>query len=161
MVTGYAEGIARRPLQKPFWQSKSLQEMSREEWESLCDGCGFCCLVKLEDEETDEVYVTNVACAYLDLDTCRCRDYANRLRNVPACLQLSPERPELYRLLPQSCTYRRLHEGQTLEDWHPLITHDPDSTRKAGITVCEHALSEKYIHPEQLQDHVLKKLDDV
>ena len=134
--------------------------MSRQEWESLCDGCGFCCLVKLEDEDTDEVYVTNVACAYLDLDTCRCRDYANRLRNVPACLQLGPDRPELYRLLPQSCAYRRLAAGQDLEPWHPLISHDPDSTRKAGMTVCEMAISEKYIHPQQLQEHILHKLDE-
>ena len=148
------------PLHKPFWQSKSLHDMSQDEWESLCDGCGFCCLVKLEDEATDEIYITNVACKFLELGTCRCTDYANRFHNVPACLQLSPDKPELYQLLPESCAYRRLYQGQGLEDWHPLITHDPASTRQAGMTVCEHAVSETYIHPEQLEDHIVRKLND-
>ena len=134
--------------------------MSREEWESLCDGCGYCCLVKLEDEDTDEIYITNVACEYLDTDTCRCIDYPNRFNNVPSCLQLSADKPELYRLLPTSCAYRRLHQGLDLEDWHPLITNDSASTRRAGMTVCENVISEKYIHSEQLEDHIIQKLDD-
>lgn len=143
-----------------FWKTKQLHEMSDPEWESLCDGCGYCCLVKLEDEETSELYVTNVACRLLDTETCRCRDYLHRTSLVPQCLVLSPDKPELFKLLPHSCAYRRLSSGLDLEPWHPLVSNDKTSVRRAGISVCDYVISEEYVHPEQLQDHIIHQLDD-
>ncbi len=132
--------------------------MNAEEWESLCDGCGYCCLVKLEDEKDGAVYTTNVSCTLLDLETCQCKEYPRRQARVPHCLVLSVEAPEQFELLPETCAYRRLHEGKELPEWHPLLHHDRQSTKAAGIAVCEYAISEDYIHPEQLQDHVIHQL---
>lgn len=143
-----------------FWKNKSLHEMSPAEWESLCDKCGHCCLVKLEDEETGKLYVTNVACRLLDTETCRCRDYVHRNKLVSQCLVLSVDKPELFKLLPESCAYRRLHSGLDLEPWHPLISGSNEAIKLAGGTVCEFAISEEYVHPEQLQDHIIQQLDD-
>lgn len=143
---------------KAFWQEKSLAEMSKEEWESLCDGCGYCCLVKLEDEKDGAVYTTNVACRLLDTQTCRCQDYPHRQEKVKSCLVLQADKPELYRLLPDTCAYRRLHEGKPLPDWHPLVSNSGVTVRRAGVSVCEYAVSEEYIHPQQLEDHVIHRL---
>lgn len=143
---------------EPFWQHKSLAEMNREEWESLCDGCGYCCLVKLEDEEDGGVYTTNVACRLLDLETCRCGDYPNRQAKVANCLVLQIEKPERFGLLPDSCAYRRLHEGKALPAWHPLLSGSSDSVKQAQMSVCEYAVAEDYIHPEQLQAHIIHRL---
>jgi len=121
--------------ERPFWQVKSLAEMSAEEWESLCDGCGRCCLVKLEDEDTERVVYTDLACHMFDEGTCRCRAYEERLREVPDCVQLTPETVQKIDWLPPSCAYRRLAEGRDLPDWHPLITGDPESVHRAGASV--------------------------
>jgi len=132
--------------------------MSRVEWESVCDGCGRCCLVKLEDEDTDDVYVTSVACRLLDIETCQCRDYSHRQKIIPKCMVLGPGKTDLFKLLPDTCAYRKLNEGLGLASWHPLISGDPDSVHRAGISVKGFALSEEFIHPEQYIEHVIDKL---
>lgn len=141
---------------EPFWKLKSLGEMSQDEWESLCDGCALCCLQKLEDEDTGDIYFTDLACRLLDTGTCRCTNYPARRREVPGCLQLSASEPGLFRWLPKSCAYRRLAEGKPLPDWHPLLTGDPGSVHKAGISARGKVVSET----ETSEWSVLRRLDD-
>jgi len=140
---------------EPFWRRKTLEQLSDDEWESLCDGCGRCCLVKLEDEDNGEILFTNVACHLLDTGRCRCTDYRRRHEQVADCLVLRPLTPALVVALPPSCAYRRLAEGHDLEDWHPLVSGDPDSVHRAAISVRGLAVSEEYIHPGQLEDHII------
>ncbi len=139
-----------------FWKRKSLAEMSGDEWESLCDGCALCCLQKIEDEETGDVYFTDVACRLLDTKSCRCTNYSNRAKIVASCLTLSADEPETFRWLPGSCAYRRLAEGKDLPQWHPLRTGDPNSVHEAGISALGKAVSET----ETGQWTVLRKLAD-
>ena len=128
---------------KPFWRRKSLGEMTPEEWESLCDGCGKCCLHKIEYEDTGQLCYTNVACKLLDLKTCQCSRYAERQRFVPDCVQLSPENVGSLAWMPSTCAYRLLAEGKDLPDWHPLVTGDPDSVHRAGQSVLGRCVPEK------------------
>ena len=127
----------------PFWKRKTLAEMTHEEWESLCDGCGKCCLLKLEDWDTAEVSYTSVACRGLDLHTCRCKFYSRRKREVPDCIVLKPELVDKFRWLPSTCAYRLVAEGKDLAWWHPLVSGDPATVHEAGISVRGRAVSEE------------------
>jgi uncharacterized cysteine cluster protein YcgN (CxxCxxCC family) len=125
-----------------FWKRKSLSEMTADEWESLCDGCGLCCMLKVQDEDSGDVFYTDVACRLFDIDTCRCTDYANRVKKVADCLVLTPDEKDAYEGLPDSCAYRRLANGQALPGWHPLLTGRPESVHEAGISMRGKAISE-------------------
>ncbi len=138
-----------------FWEEKNLEEMSKEEWESLCDGCAKCCLHKLEDEETGDVFYTKVVCRYLDQDTCRCTQYKDRHELVPQCVWLTRDDIKRFYWLPSTCTYRLLAEGKKLPSWHPLISGNPESVHEAGISVKGRALSEEYVHSDGMEEHII------
>jgi len=125
-----------------FWKRKSLAELNSTEWESLCDGCGLCCMHKVEEEETGELFYTNLACKLLDLDTCRCTDYPNRVKKVADCLVITPHATDAFEWLPASCAYRLIARGEDLFDWHPLVSGDPNSVHEAGISVRGKVVSE-------------------
>ncbi len=155
-ATSYAPTCGNSCTMAEFWKDKALHELTAGEWEALCDGCGRCCLHKLEDEDTGELYFTNVACRLLDLQSCRCRDYARRTERVPDCLVLTPTSSvELFEQLPSTCAYRLLAGGPSLPAWHPLRSGDADSVHTAGISVRAKVVSEDYIHPEQLPEHLI------
>lgn len=137
----------------PFWQRKSLDEMSRSEWEALCDGCGKCCLHKLEDVDSGDLYYTNVACRLLDLNSCRCSDYQNRHQRVADCLRLTPNNLGDCRWLPATCGYRLVAEGKDLPEWHPLISGDPATVHAAGVSARGRVVSEQTV--DDLADHVI------
>jgi uncharacterized cysteine cluster protein YcgN (CxxCxxCC family) len=138
---------------QPFWKTKRLEEMTPDEWESLCDGCGRCCLHKLRDEDTNALAFTNVACRLLDLESCRCGDYAKRQRRVPDCVSLTPVGLRDIDWLPPSCAYRRVRDGLGLAWWHPLVSGDPDTVHQAGVSVRGRAVSERRAGP--LESHVV------
>ncbi len=122
-------------MSQPFWKSKSMAEMTPEEWESLCDGCGKCCLIGLEDADTGEIYLTDVSCKLLDGKTCRCVDYENRSARVADCVTLTPSNVAELTWLPRTCAYRLVHEGRDLFAWHPLVSGDPESVHRANVSV--------------------------
>jgi len=144
---------------QPFWNTKTLKEMTTEEWESLCDGCGRCCLHKLEDIDTGLYFYTNVACRLLDQDACRCKEYPNRMSLVKDCLVLSPADHERYHWLPTTCAYRRLANGMELEWWHPLVSGNTDTVHEARISVRSRTVSENNVRKEQLEDHIISWID--
>ena len=141
---------------EPFWKTKTLAQMTRPEWESLCDGCGRCCLNKLEDEDTGQFIYTRAACKLLDLKTCQCTDYVNRASKVPDCVALTPRNVAELGWLPESCAYRRLNEGRGLAWWHPLVSGTADTVRQAGISVENKAYTEVGIKIDELVHHMWK-----
>ena len=140
-------------MDKPFWETKSLAEMTAAEWESLCDGCGRCCVVLLEDDATGRLYETDVGCKLFDARARRCTDYANRSARVPDCVRLSAENAASLNWLPETCAYRRLAHGQGLPDWHPLLTGSKRAMLDAGVAV-RGVYREEDVHPDDLWDHV-------
>lgn len=142
---------------KPFWESKTLKQMSKQEWESLCDGCARCCLHKLEDEDTDEVYYTDIHCRYLDKNDCSCTVYQTRNEKVPECIWLTPEQAHSFHWLPDTCAYRLVAEGKSLYDWHPLISGDPNSVHAAEISLKGKGIPDDKIPEEEWQSRIIWK----
>lgn len=140
-----------------FWKTKKLSEMTTEEWESLCDNCGKCCLHKLEDEETGAIAFTNVACNLINLKTCRCTRYSERTRLVPECLDLKQHDFAEYNWLPSTCAYRLLSDGKELPVWHPLLSGSAHSVRRAGVSISSYAVKESQV--DDLEDHIIEWLD--
>ncbi len=135
----------------PFWKSKSLGEMRQDEWESLCDGCGVCCLQKTEDPETGEIKLTSVSCAFLDTMSCHCTIYEVRFSLNPECIRPTADNVRDIPWLPDTCAYRCLAEGRDLEWWHPLVCGEPNTIHEAGISVRNRVISGRFVHPEDLQ----------
>ena len=144
-------------MRERFWE-RPLTELSPEEWEALCDGCGRCCLNKLEDEETGEIALTRVACKLLDNETCRCASYPDRHAYVPECIVLTPSTiPDHLHWLPATCAYRLRHEGRPLYPWHPLVSGDPDSVHRAGISVAGWTVSEAEVPEDDWEDYIIEE----
>ncbi|MBT4931901.1 MAG: YcgN family cysteine cluster protein [Rhodospirillaceae bacterium] len=137
----------------PFWHQKTLVQMNPQEWESLCDGCARCCLEKLEDSDSGEVSYTNIGCGLLDVQACRCTNYPERKRYMPDCEQLTPGNIAFLKWMPSTCAYKLLSEGKDLPDWHPLVTGDPNSVHKAGISIRGRAVAHE--DAGDFEDHIV------
>ena len=146
-------------LEPRFWERKLLGELNRAEWEALCDGCGRCCLVKIEDADSGELFYTNVVCEYHDNQHCRCTAYSQRSSLVPDCIEVTAEVARDKEWLPETCAYRLLAEHKPLFDWHPLVSGDPASVHQAGISVRDKVISEVYVHPDELPEHLVHWFD--
>ena len=142
-------------MRERLWEQNPLEELTAEEWEALCDGCGQCCLLKFQDDESGELAVLNLACELLDLHSCRCSDYEHRLERVPECTRLTPELIDQFRWLPHSCAYRRVAEGRKLARWHPLLSGDPERVHRKGISVRSFAVTSRGVPEEEYEDHII------
>lgn len=153
-----SDPIDRSGLAKSYWTRKPLDRMTPREWEALCDGCGKCCLNKLEDEGTGQVALTRVACRLLDDETCKCGQYAIRRQFVPDCISLTPStlQDHMY-WLPATCAYRLVWEGRPLPDWHPLVSGDPESVHTAGISVRGLTIAEYEVELDDWEDHIIEE----
>lgn len=140
-----------------FWETKTLAQMTTEEWESLCDGCGKCCLIKLEDEDTGELAFTSVVCDLIDLETCRCTRYSERCTLVPECIDLKQHDFTEYRWMPSTCAYRLLIDGKPLPNWHPLVSGTSVSVKDAGVSISSYAVKESQV--DDPEDHIIEWLE--
>jgi len=148
--------IPRDGLRSEFWRRFALDDLTRPEWEALCDGCAKCCLIKLEDEDTGRVAYTDVACRLLDRDTCRCGNYALRRQLVKGCVVLTRDNiDDVVTWLPATCAYRLVYDGGDLKPWHPLISGDPDSVHRARISMRGRMKAEYDVDEDDLEDHVI------
>jgi uncharacterized cysteine cluster protein YcgN (CxxCxxCC family) len=138
-----------------WWNEKPLDRLSPQEWEALCDGCGRCCLHKLLDEDSGELFYTRIRCRYLDAQSCRCSDYPNRLQLAADCVRLDAQSVEAMAWLPPTCAYRLRSQGEPLPSWHPLVSGDPASVHRAGISVAGRSISEEHVHPDGYDEHIL------
>ncbi len=144
-------------MSSPFWEAP-LQSLSDEEWEQLCDGCGQCCLVKLQDDETDEIFATDVVCRYLEPESGHCGVYAQRAIKKPDCFVIERDRPEHFSWLPQTCAYRLRHENKPLPGWHPLIAGNREAMVAAGVAVAGWCTSEEEVEEDALSERVIFSL---
>ena len=143
-------------MSKYFWQTTSLFDMTVEQWESVCDGCGKCCLLQLEDETSGQLVFTDVVCDLLQADTCRCTDYQNRSQRVPRCMSMNADNvQQCAEFAPPSCSYRLLLEGKPLPDWHHLVSGSRDSVHRAGASVRGRVVAEKLVAEADLEQHVV------
>jgi len=138
-----------------FWRAKPMTELTTQEWESLCDGCGKCCTIKLQDEDTDEILFTDVVCHLLDTHSCRCSRYKDRAYLVPDCVKVTPDNIAALAFMPSTCAYRLIAEGKDLFDWHPLVSGKRDSVHRAGMSVRYRVISEEEIVEEELPAHIV------
>jgi uncharacterized cysteine cluster protein YcgN (CxxCxxCC family) len=153
-----SDPIDRSGLRPRFWEKVPLNRMTRREWEALCDGCGKCCLNKLEDEDTGEFVLTRVACRLLDGETCRCTQYDIRHQFVPECIVLRPDNLDRHMYwIPATCAYRLIHEGRPLFDWHPLISGDARTVHEAGVSASGWTVPEFEVDDEDWEDHVVEE----
>jgi len=139
-----------------WWQEKSLEQLSDTEWEALCDGCARCCLHKLENGETGELFYTRIRCRYLDEKSCRCTDYEHRFTVVPNCIALRSADWNDLGWLPATCAYRLRAEGLPLPEWHPLVSGSRESVHEAGISIRGRAISDEYVHPDGYDEHIIQ-----
>jgi uncharacterized protein len=138
----------------PFWTELTLEQMNQDQWESLCDGCGKCCLIRLEDDENGDIHTTDVHCRLFDSATCRCTNYPERQKHVPDCIKLTPDQVGKLHWLPRTCAYRLIEEGKPLFDWHPLISGDPNSVHEAGISIANQTINEDKVRLRHLVRHI-------
>ncbi|MBL26633.1 MAG: hypothetical protein CMM50_03655 [Rhodospirillaceae bacterium] len=145
------------PPDAPFWRTKRLDEMTQAEWESLCDGCGKCCLLKLQDIDTERILYTDVACRMFDPDTCRCKDYPRRKQHVPECVFLSPKTlREAAAWLPSTCAYKLLYQGKDLPWWHPLVSGRKETVHLAGASARNRVISEETVTEEEIEQRIVR-----
>jgi hypothetical protein len=140
---------------RPFWEAKALDELSEAEWELLCDGCGRCCLHKLEDPDSGEIAYTQVSCRLLNTESCRCSSYGQRLDLVPDCVKLRPGDKEQLKWMPTTCAYRLIDAGKPLPEWHPLISGSDRSVHDAGISVRGRCVSEAFVHKDEVESLIV------
>ena len=145
-------------VSKNFWKKKKLEEMSLEEWEALCDGCGICCLYKVEDADTGKVVLTNVACRFLDTHSCRCQLYGQRKNAMPTCIKMTPSKISRLGWLPETCTYKLVLAGKPLPDWHPLVSGDPESIHRAGVSVRGRVHTESEINMNHIEEYIIEDI---
>lgn len=141
----------------PFWKAKTLEEMTEDEWESLCDGCGLCCLNKIIDEDTGELLNTLIVCRYFDNEGCTCTCYEDRTELVPNCVKLTPAKAREFNFLAPTCAYRLIREGKELPEWHHLVSGDRNSIHEAGISAQYKGVYEQYVHPDEWHNFVVEE----
>jgi uncharacterized cysteine cluster protein YcgN (CxxCxxCC family) len=145
-------------VSKDFWKKKKLEEMSPEEWEALCDGCGICCLYKVEDTDAGEVVLTNVVCRFLDVHACRCQLYDERNNAMPTCIKLTPSKIAELGWLPETCAYKLVLAGRPLPEWHPLVSGDPESVHRAGASIRGRVLAESEVNMNRLEEYIIEDI---
>ena len=147
-------------MRERFWERFALAELCPQEWEALCDGCAKCCLHKLEDVDSGRVHYTRVACELLDIERCRCTDYAQRRQRVNSCVKLVATDREALAWLPASCAYRRVTEGRALPSWHHLCSGDGDTVHRAGASIRHWSIPSEHVHPDGMEEHIIHWLDE-
>ncbi len=144
-------------LRKLFWEKYTLDQFSQDEWEALCDGCAKCCLLKIVNKK--KIFITNISCSKLELESCKCSDYKNREKNVKACLKLSNDNLDKnFKFLPSSCSYRLISEGNPLPEWHHLLSKDHESVHKTNHSIQKYCVSETSVDHEDYEDHIVAEI---